>query len=99
LSKQIKNLHHSQFKPLFASTRITILRIDDLTRTYLKNLDQGSGLPLMRDFASDYNISMPSKGAARRKRGAYTAVCEHFEPIRNSAHILPEHEHLNAFLK
>jgi hypothetical protein len=25
------------------------------------------------------------QGAVRRKSGAYTVVCEHFEPIRNTA--------------
>jgi hypothetical protein len=37
-----------------------------VARTYLKNMDQGSG-----------------QGAGRQKSGAYTVVCEHFEPTRN----------------
>jgi hypothetical protein len=30
------------------------------------------------------------QGAGRRKRGAYTIVCEHFEPIRNTAILFVE---------
>jgi len=39
-----------------------------VTRTHLKNVDQGSW-----------------QGAVWRKSGAYTIVCEHFEPSRNTA--------------
>ena len=41
---------------------------DEIIRSYLKNVDQGSG-----------------KGAERIRSGAYTLVCEHFDPIRNTA--------------
>jgi hypothetical protein len=34
------------------------------------------------------------QGAVRRKSAAYTLVCEHFEPSRNTA----MSEHLDAFL-
>jgi len=33
----------------------------------------------------DPNILRGSKGAVRGKSAAYTLVCEHFEPIRNTA--------------
>jgi hypothetical protein len=50
----------------------TIYKVDSthnkITRTHLKNVDQGSW-----------------QGAVRRKSAAYTLVCEHFEPIRNTA--------------
>ena len=39
-----------------------------------------SGISLL-----DLIILRSSKGAVRRKSGAYTVVCEHFEPIRNTA--------------
>jgi hypothetical protein len=45
--------------------------------THLKNVDQGSGQVLDPE---------PGVGSAgRRKSGAYTVVCEHFEPTRNTA--------------
>jgi hypothetical protein len=46
-------------------------------RTHLKNVDQGSGQ------VSDPELAVG--GAGRRKSTAYTVVCEHVEPIRNTA--------------
>jgi hypothetical protein len=40
-------------------------------------VDQGSGQVLDPELAVG--------GAGRRKRAAYTVVCEHFEPTRNAA--------------
>jgi hypothetical protein len=50
---------------------------NELARTHLKNVDQGSGQVVDPELAVG--------GAGRRKSGACTVVCEHFEPTRNTA--------------
>ena len=40
--------------------------------------------PLERDYTSNLKELMYASKRGARKSGAYTLVCEHFEPIRNT---------------
>jgi hypothetical protein len=53
------------------------MRSNQCTRSRLKKVNQGSGQVVDPELVVG--------GAERRKSGAYTVVCEHFEPTRNAA--------------
>ena len=55
--------------------------------TMINGLQDLLGLPtqqLTLEHISKIVDQVSGQGAGRRKSGAYTVVCEHFEPIRNA---------------
>ncbi|MBW1741866.1 MAG: hypothetical protein JRJ47_00350 [Deltaproteobacteria bacterium] len=56
------------------------MRIDCSPEAYVSGVLEDEGKTRLK------NVDQASgQGAGRRKSGAYTVVCEHFEPTRNAA--------------